>query len=813
MSESYTKIDRGKLIIENSYPNPIAVVFRRYIHSDPDDLTGRLQSLINLSEVFVKFLCIVQLQEGRKYIPDFKDKLPDGAKTLEFLRHPSFGHWAGLLRTLSKANLTNSETFWIPKITEWYKQKKNNEISLAVKNLREYQGNKTNSISKNPIAEICDILPNIRNDSFAHGARLTKEVIIKKLHLLEDSLTILLKSASFLEEMLVFYVDKVEKAKNNKWLIHAKKLEGAFDVPVRYSYQNELELEEVYLSKKVENELEENIITLTPFLLWRVNEAEKNYEMYFYEDILPTKLEYLSYASGDYYLHQELHSAFSDLINLKVEPGNEQNKQLSITEDERIERAENLYNRALIFLQQGRFQNALDYLEQALFYQRRADIFLKMAEVMSELEDHPKEIKQLLQKCLEIEPENLRAQSLLSQLVENDERIDFQFEGGESEKLNNQTNYVERKSLQGIHPEDEIQLNKFNVFHLFCPQILVKFAALFWSLLICGWYSTSAIIELSVGHTLQTIAILLQLLCCLAIIFAAITIRSWVENLRYPLKAQVDSKEKSRFDKWFDRQIVLIFGTFCIDNQRIQIIPSIKREKWLYIGAVVWIVVMSTAALFFTLSYKISTILLIKRFVDYAIIFAFLYAGARYTIAITIFVYRFSKLSLKPMLTKINIDGVRSLGPFIAFNIVLATFIYFILHLSFALTYTNPFLGDLFFLCIGTSIIAVWTIAFPYQLRRALQSAKSTVVYEYSNHIESAFKAFLDNPDDENEKLYQRILEKQKIIKNIPVWALSVSETLFVVVGGNLLLILAATAYVINRLGLWSMITQYFTAQ
>lgn len=808
MIESYTKSDRGKSVIENNYPNPIAVVFRRYLHSDPEDLTGRLQSLINLSEVFVKFLCIVQLQEGRKCIPDFKDRLPDGSKTLEFLRHPSFGHWAGLLRTLSGVNLTNSETFWIPKITEWYKQRKNNENSLALKTLREYQGDRTNSISKHPIAEICDILPNIRNISLGHGARLTKGRIIKKLQLLEDSLTLLIKSASFLEEMLVFYVDKVEKAKNNKWLIHAKKLEGAFDVPDRYSYQNELEIEEVYLTQKVESEFGENVLSLTPFLLWRVNEEDKTFEIYFFNNKFKTRLEYLSYASGDLYLHQELHREFSDLINFKAESGNEQNKHSIITEAESIEIAEELYNRALIFFQQGRFQNSLDYLEQAFRYQPRADIFLKMEEVISKLELQPKEIKHLLQEWLEIDPENIKAQFLLTQLSENDEGIDFQIEGTKSEKSFDQVNYLDRKSLQDIP-----KTNKFNVFHLFCPQSLVKFAALFWSILICGWYSTSAVIELSLGQTLQTIAILLQLLCCLVIIFAAITIRSWVENLRYPLKAQVDSKERSRFDKWFDRQIVLIFGTFCIENQRIQIIQSIKREKWLYIGAIIWVVIMSTAAIFFTLSYKISTILMFKRIIDYAIIFAFLYAGARYTIAVTVFVYRFSKLSLKPMLTKINVDGVRSLGPFIAFNIVLATFIYFILHLSFALTYKNPFLGDLFFLCIGTSIIAVWTIAFPYQLRRALQAAKSTVVYEYSNHIESAFKTFLDDPDDENEKLYQRILEKQKVIKNIPVWALSVSETLFVIVGGNLLLILAVMAYVINRLGLWSMIIQYFSGR
>ena len=808
MSDLLTKSGNVKSIIENNYPNPIAVVYRRYLHSDPDDLTGRLQSLINLSEVFIKFLCIVQLQEGRKFIPNFKDRLPDGSKTLEFLRQPSFGHWAGLLRTLSGISLANSKLIWMPKIAEWYSQAKNKENTLALTNLREYQGNKTVPISKKPNAEICDLLPNLRN-KFAHGARLTDEKTERRLQLLEDSLTILIKSASFLEEMLVFYVDRFEKAKNDKWLIHAKKLEGASEpAPFRYICQDELELSEVYLSEKVESQLNEDVISLTPFLRWQVNDEEKRFETYFYNDTFRTKLQYLSYASGDDYLHPELHSAFSELIDLKSHPHIDNNEYSSFTEEEREERAENLFNRALIFLQQGRLQNALEYLDQAIVYQRRADIFFTMAEIMFELEEHPDSIKPILLKCLELDPTNSEAQNFLDKLSEPED------EDNESETANYQLKQPSQQnhSVQETNRDQKIKRpEKFTVFHLFCPQPLVGFAIPLWIAFTSLWYMASSLVELSFGNTYQIAAILLMLSCCWLMIFSSVIIRSWVERLRYPLRVQIEGREKDRFDNWYNRQIDLIFGKFCLNhNQTIKIINSIQQEKLFYLGSVIWIAVMTSAAIFFTQSYNLTPLLLLKRIIDYALIFAILYAGARYSIAVTIFVYRFSKLPLKPLLTKINNDGVRSLGPFIAFNIALAALVYFLLHGSFALVYTHPFLGDLLFLCIGTSIVAVWTIAFPFQLRRALQASKSSVVYEYSDHIEKAFKEFIKNPTDENEKWYRHILEKQKIIKDIPVWALSASETVFIIVGSNILLALAAATYAINRLGLWTKISDYF---
>jgi hypothetical protein len=133
-----------------------------------------------------------------------------------------------------------------------------------------------------------------------------------------------------------------------------------------------------------------------------------------------------------------------------------------------------------------------------------------------------------------------------------------------------------------------------------------------------------------------------------------------------------------------------------------------------------------------------------------------------------------------------------------------------LIHLSFAIAFTNPFRVDLLFLLVGTSITAVWTIAFPFQLRRSLQASKNFAIVKYSGHVEDAFDKFVEDPSRSNEENYKRLLDNEKIIQKISVWPLSIAETIFVIGGSNLLLGLVATAYVLHRLGWWSGIFRNF---
>ncbi len=108
-----------KGVVEASYPTPIASVFRRCRVASREDLGGRHKNVVDLFEVFTKFLCIVQLQEGRPSIPNLKDRLPQKEKTLAFLKRPSLGGWIGLLRMLCGLKPGATEPKWMPKIAEW----------------------------------------------------------------------------------------------------------------------------------------------------------------------------------------------------------------------------------------------------------------------------------------------------------------------------------------------------------------------------------------------------------------------------------------------------------------------------------------------------------------------------------------------------------------------------------------------------------------------------------------------------------------------------------------------------------------------
>ena len=73
----------------------------------------------------------------------------------------------------------------------------------------------------------------------------------------------------------------------------------------------------------------------------------------------------------------------------------------------------------------------------------------------------------------------------------------------------------------------------------------------------------------------------------------------------------------------------------------------------------------------------------------------------------------------------------------------------------------------------------------------------------YSQHIEKAFKTFLDDPDEARLNAYNWLLKHQSVIQRIPTWPLTWMETLVVVVGSNIVLLLAVAWNILSRLGYW----------
>src|SRR6185503_21286854 len=106
--------------VESSYPQPIAAAFRRYRQAKNADYTKRFKLLLDLLELVTKFLCAIQLREGRKSIPNFAQALQAKHQSLDFLQKPSLGHWAALLRNLCTLELSGGKPFWSQRVLEWY---------------------------------------------------------------------------------------------------------------------------------------------------------------------------------------------------------------------------------------------------------------------------------------------------------------------------------------------------------------------------------------------------------------------------------------------------------------------------------------------------------------------------------------------------------------------------------------------------------------------------------------------------------------------------------------------------------------------
>jgi hypothetical protein len=286
-------------------------------------------------------------------------------------------------------------------------------------------------------------------------------------------------------------------------------------------------------------------------------------------------------------------------------------------------------------------------------------------------------------------------------------------------------------------------------------------------------------------------------------VFGMVIGRAICLRIKLPLSLQLDTMRLSRFDAWFEEQLRFMFGRFETENGRIRWGRTIRREKAFYLGLAAFVLIVTASAFFLSGANRVDPWLWPKRVVDYGLFYLVVFLGFRYVVGSTLFVYQYSRLSLKPMLTRINDDGLRAFGSLFTANIIMVSVLYCMYWTLASLVVKMDFYGDFFFLGVASLIMGVWTIGMPFMIRLATREAKSKSVHVYSAHLEQAFKSFLEEPDEERSERYAWLVKKQDIIRKIPTWPLNWKETLFVLAGGNLLALTVDAWYVIYRLGKW----------
>jgi len=781
-----------KSLVETQYPLPIASVFRRCRIAKTRDLGGRHKNLNDLFEVFIKILCIGQLQEARTNVPNLKELLPQKEKSLDFLKRPSLGQWVGLLRILSNLDTRITKTGWLHQVAEWYKQPRNSDTTLVLSLLSELKEMNYDKRTKYPNAEICNALVNYRNKQIAHAANIRDEELKRRLPILEKLMVYLLESAVFLQDTTLFFTDSIEKAENKLWLVRGTRLCGASEEPLSFHVSNELDLSEIYFAGLIENRLEETPICMGPFLLWRVNEELKKPEIYFYNDARRTNLEYLSYTSGSYYYHKELHSGFEKLIKLKLRAGVEEDAFRFLPLEERAERAEALFKRANMLAQQGQLEDAIEAFETSIEYERRPETFIEIARIEQKLGDPDEAVINTLQYCLDIDPGNKDANEIMRVLSADGRR-----DGAEALSVKLDTDTTEQNAgTQGNPP---------TIWHALTPHIFRKYTVVFWAIVFLGWYLMSAMVEFLSGNTEKVILQALQLGMTILGMAAILMGRLIVERMRISLSLQLDTMRLDRFNEWFDGELELMFGRFRTVNGRYSIKYSISQQKYYYIGCAIWVWIIGVVGFLCCELQNQPVLDMIRHFIDNIIVVGFVaYTVVVYMISSTMFVLRFSRLSLKPMLTKINDVGLRAFAPMASFNILIICLIWCMLWPMAILEITLTSYIEFFFIVLGSAVIMVWSIGMPYTMFRAAQSSKSKAVHTYSEHIEKSFKEFLDHPSEDTVERFKWLVKNQSVIQKISTWPMSVKQTVFVVVGGNVVIFAMVTWYVLQRLGRWS---------
>jgi hypothetical protein len=283
--------------------------------------------------------------------------------------------------------------------------------------------------------------------------------------------------------------------------------------------------------------------------------------------------------------------------------------------------------------------------------------------------------------------------------------------------------------------------------------------------------------------------------------------------MKITLSFQLDNMRPNRFEEWFDRELKSIFGKFITKDSKVQLLETIRADKYYYFSGMVWVAIVGIAGYFFCKLYDFPVPIMIKRLVDNLIVIGFGgWTFIRYVVMSTLFIDHYSRLSLKPMLIKLNHEGLRSFAPLVILNIVASTAIWALIIMLCYLEITQTYVYDFFFVTLGSLILLIWSVGMPFMMHRAAQTSKSKAVLEYSKHIDEGFKAFLKNPSDNTANRYKWLVNNQMVVKGISTWPLSWAQTIFAIIGCNVFMCMMTVFYVIQRTGQWNSIKQWLNA-
>jgi len=762
-----TNLDELKVAVEKDLPTILAGPFHRCRTLASDDIGSRLKCLLDLAELVTKFACIVSLQELRTSTPDFAKQLSGGKKTLDVLRLPSFGHWTGLFRELSKLELGDDSADWLEEIkSQW--TLKNNQVKPVLRELAETIGRPQMAQMPPTAGSLCEVLVTARNTN-AHKAVHPQKFIAPVEAAVSSMLSALLP---VFRKMLVFQPTKIEITKTAFYTAHVTNLRGTTpEQNQKYELETRLEIEDIYLT---DIDRTKTPITLTPFVLYRLGDSGDQPEPYVYNEAWSSSLVYDSHTSGRTYHHKELHRGFDDLVKLTLKPGFEADPHVNKSVEERSQAADEFLKRAKASQGKGHIEDALLEFEESAGYERRSETFYQMAVVYLELED-PEAAISRLRTSLELDPDNQKAISLIESL-EAEPKSAGEYLSSEFEK-----------DLQGSFP---------SLFHILTPKKWFDYST-FWCVgALAFWYLPSMAIEYQVGTPGSALAIGGFFLCCILHVLGFIGTRARLLQARPALLLQLNESD-TRFYRFFDESMLSTLGRW----------SELRRERYFFIGWFVWGISIPTISVAITSS-DLPSPLIAKRWFDFALLNSLMFYQARGIVGLTRMIWLYSRRSLKPFLSRVADAGLAAFGPVVTYPVLLVPLWWFSFWLALSYLIKVDHWIDVFMLAMSTALTMIWSIGLPVALYRSAQASKYRAASKYSFHMQDAFSSFINEPDESRLKHYQWLVDQQKVIKKTPVWPLSWYQTFVVVILSNVALFVIDAFYIAARLdtdlrGLW----------
>jgi len=785
------------------FPYPIASLFQKYNKIPTDNHSVRHNQLCDIFESTLKLLAIVLMKEAVKN-HKLKRCFPQG---VDFMKHPSLGHWRMIIREIVKNKSDDSST-WTHKVAEWLGGTgPSQEILQYYTSLPEISFPKGNA----QVDGILNSLVTYRNQVWkGHGVAVIGEDGIEgRVNALENLFAIIFSTAAFFQEMNFFFVREVKKVGKKKHEANCTSLIGANMDFAKYVY-DDFEPNEIYLAATRDTELPEAPLLISP--LAEMQMSNNNLQFYIFNDAKRSKLQYLSYEDGSFYYFKEVKSELEKLIKLELKKSSSdfEEKLLHYTQEEREARATQEYKKGLQLAMNGKHEGAILAFEDAIEWAQKPEYFLELCRSMDAAGDNAAYILENLEYVFEADPKNRDARELEKRLLE---RVD-----------------KEKTEAKSDESDLKIDLRELNVtyFHLLTPLKLRNVSALFWILAIVSFFGGASILlflldPANAGEhiTISTFFMVASMILILGIMNAT---HKFSESY-FSLWGQIENMKIGSFNKWFQENSKNIFGNFHLERRgtddlsefkrgdlsKYRIRIDLKKERIVLILMALFVLTFTGNNIPIQRLFEYKLPVAVVRFIITTAYWLLIAPLLRYLVGYVRFIKEYSNLELTPVISRMGTNGFKSIIQLFTQSLVLLNF-FWILNWGWnAIASRDPMYID--FLGLGFALIVVvfYIVFAPLFIGRALRISKSMVILDYKGHIKQAFKKFVKDPSKDKIETLEWLINNEGRVRRVSSQLFSFWQWVFVAF--TVLLVLGVSVfYVLIRLGVMKPVSDFLTS-